>query len=337
MVPKTPPRKKCVACQQLNPTARQSCLSCGAKFQMRPKRSVRSRPALHIAARSLRSRQGAGAPLTAPGGSTRPAIAAQATGTPSEEHAGAGSRHKREAAPAAEGAPASSKLRAPRKKCAACDAFNPTAQQACQACGARFTIKSKAKAQSKASKDKEAHGGALGGLQLPLGTPLALGALTSAIAASGMRLPGALGSAERQAQLLGTAGLRAQGPHVTLGADGRLQFHDAPSANGAQLDLQAILQASSSLNSAGAPIGEGAGAALAGRPSGPGWGALALAQSLAPADGSQCFPAFPPSDMFTGSEVGFAGGRLPEAVAASNSGPSMSSAPFGGVENGELN
>jgi hypothetical protein len=171
---------------------------------------------------------------------------------------------KRESAPADEGAPASSKLRAPRKKCSACHAFNPTAQQACQACGARFTIKSKAKQQSKANKEQ--HGAAgLGGLHLPLGTPLALSSLTSALAAGGVHLPSALSalgaSPELQAQLLGTSG-RMAGPHVTLGADGRLHFHDAPNA-GNLLDLQAILNASSFLSGDGglaSPLPEGDGA-----------------------------------------------------------------------------
>lgn len=207
MVPKTPPRKKCPACSELNPTARQSCIACGAKFQMKPKRSA---------------------------------------SCAADEEAAGGARLKRESAPA-EGAPASSKLRAPRKKCSSCLAYNPTAQQACQACGARFTIKSKAKQQSKANKEQQSAG--LGSLSLPLDLPLGLAN------PGGMRLPGALGSLGSSAELhaqTGGGGARS-GPLVTVGADGRLHFHEAANG-GAPLDLQAILNASSVLTSTGAPI-----------------------------------------------------------------------------------
>jgi len=37
--PKTPPRKKCEHCAALNPTARQYCLSCGARFNIKQKKS----------------------------------------------------------------------------------------------------------------------------------------------------------------------------------------------------------------------------------------------------------------------------------------------------------
>ncbi|KAJ1625257.1 hypothetical protein T492DRAFT_239107, partial [Pavlovales sp. CCMP2436] len=168
-------------------------------------------------------------------------------GAPGDD-GGGGPRLKRElsGAPATEGAPASGKLRAPRKKCSACHAHNPTAQQACQACGARFTIKSKAKATKAKS---EASAGGLGGLSAALGPQLGLGSIQSALAAGGVHLPNTLGGC------MGALGQRS-GPHVTFGPDGRLQFHDAPlGASGAPLDLQAILNASAVLNSSGAPIG----------------------------------------------------------------------------------
>ena len=274
-------------------------------------------------------------------------LRAQVAGTPGDEGQGGGARVKRESAPAVEGAPASSKLRAPRKKCSSCQAFNPTAQQACQACGARFVIKSKAKQQSRANKEREQHGAALGGLsglQLPLGTPLALGALTSALAAGGVHRPAALsalGAADAPHSL--ENGARGLGPHMMLWPDGRSQFHDAQSS-GAPLDLQAILQASSVLTSTGAPITSAGVDAAGGSPAGrtpatdtaapdSAGGPLALPHA-APWSGGPSPACVPLSDTFPGSESDPVEGRFPGLIAASGSAqPSMSSAPLGGLLN----
>mmetsp|Transcript_272 Transcript_272/g.651 ORF Transcript_272/g.651 Transcript_272/m.651 type:complete len:367 (-) Transcript_272:81-1181(-) len=164
-----------------------------------------------------------------------PAQASASRGADANDEGGGGVRPKREHAPAVEGAPASSKLRAPRKKCAMCGAFNPTAQQACQACGHRFTIKAKVKQQMQRQQKEQQQQM----LQLPIGS------LSSALAAGGLQLPAALSALGVGRP--GGVGHTASPSLPPLGGD------PATAAN-APLDLQAILNASSVLTSSGAPL-----------------------------------------------------------------------------------
>ena len=55
--PKTPPRKKCEHCGALNPTARQFCVGCGTRFNIKQKRDARNREAQQHAAQQQHQHQ----------------------------------------------------------------------------------------------------------------------------------------------------------------------------------------------------------------------------------------------------------------------------------------
>lgn len=241
------------------------------------------------------------------------------------------SKAKREAAPAAEGAPsaAGGKLRAPRKRCTACQAYNPTAQQSCQACGARFTIKSKLKQQAAQLKQQQAS-------QQPPSSQLPLSALPGALAGANMPLPAALASLGATPELRAQLGLRP-GPAVTIGPDGRLHFHDT--TGGGDLDLQGILNASAVLTSSGAPITSVANSASLPPAPAPSVAPAASAQLPAPsgatatASAAQPAPEQPSAGLLgsggAASETGL-GGSEPLAPISDRNSSAFSVVPPGG-------